>query len=327
MSPQDCGRPLADRMIVGVSCRAATLSTSAAALQPVNDARVTVQHVRQAFEIARVFAVVACVGAGAVRLRDRRASTNRPSSSIRQRLRCTTASSSRPVRADGYAKRVEELQGLMTKAETGAGGSVVAEIAYRPDYVSAQATAASRPTRRGSATAAKARASRPIRHSRARRRARNPPPAAARAASIDASSRPPVVEPVALRQQPLRRRESSSSDCAQARSGRAGDRSRRIARWFAGLARRAPAAAPHIGGTLRSGWPGWRDRQSASTAASSIAIAAPWAANGSMAWPASPMSATGPLAGGTPSTVNSAHLRQLSAAPTIMRAAPTSCAC
>jgi hypothetical protein len=34
---------------------------------------------------------------------------------------------------------VEELQGLMTKAETGAGGSVVAEIAYRPDYLSAQA--------------------------------------------------------------------------------------------------------------------------------------------------------------------------------------------
>ena len=37
------------------------------------------------------------------------------------------------------ATRVEELRGLMTKAETGAGGSVVAEIAYRPDYVSAQA--------------------------------------------------------------------------------------------------------------------------------------------------------------------------------------------
>jgi hypothetical protein len=37
------------------------------------------------------------------------------------------------------ASRVEELQGLMTKAETGAGGSVIAEMAYRPDYVSAQA--------------------------------------------------------------------------------------------------------------------------------------------------------------------------------------------
>src|SRR5262245_47542032 len=43
-----------------------------------------------------------------------------------------------PLR-DGYAKRIAELQGLMAKAETGAGGSVVAEIAYRPDYVSAQA--------------------------------------------------------------------------------------------------------------------------------------------------------------------------------------------
>ena len=40
---------------------------------------------------------------------------------------------------ESYAKRVEELQGLMAKAETGAGGSVVAEIAYRPDYLSAQA--------------------------------------------------------------------------------------------------------------------------------------------------------------------------------------------
>lgn len=39
----------------------------------------------------------------------------------------------------GYAKRIEELQGLMAKAETGAGGSIIAEVAYRPDYLSAQA--------------------------------------------------------------------------------------------------------------------------------------------------------------------------------------------
>lgn len=37
-----------------------------------------------------------------------------------------------------YAKRVEELQGLMAKAETGAGGAIVAEVAYRSDYLSAQ---------------------------------------------------------------------------------------------------------------------------------------------------------------------------------------------
>jgi hypothetical protein len=43
------------------------------------------------------------------------------------------------VARDAYIKRVEELQGLMTKAETGAGGSVIAEVAYRPDYLSAQA--------------------------------------------------------------------------------------------------------------------------------------------------------------------------------------------
>lgn len=38
-----------------------------------------------------------------------------------------------------YARRVEELKGLMNKAETGPGGGVIAELAYRPDYLSAQA--------------------------------------------------------------------------------------------------------------------------------------------------------------------------------------------
>ena len=38
-----------------------------------------------------------------------------------------------------YGKRAEELRGLMVKAESGAAGSIVAEVAYRPDYVSAQA--------------------------------------------------------------------------------------------------------------------------------------------------------------------------------------------
>jgi hypothetical protein len=33
------------------------------------------------------------------------------------------------------ATRAAELQGLMAKAETGVGGSVVAELAYRNDYV------------------------------------------------------------------------------------------------------------------------------------------------------------------------------------------------
>jgi hypothetical protein len=35
--------------------------------------------------------------------------------------------------------RVDELKRLMAKAETGAGGSVVSELAYRPDYATAQA--------------------------------------------------------------------------------------------------------------------------------------------------------------------------------------------
>ncbi|WP_315780693.1 hypothetical protein [Bradyrhizobium sp. SZCCHNPS1003] len=33
------------------------------------------------------------------------------------------------------AARAAELQGLMAKAETGAGGAIVAEVAYRNDYV------------------------------------------------------------------------------------------------------------------------------------------------------------------------------------------------
>ena len=33
------------------------------------------------------------------------------------------------------ATRTAELQGLMAKAETGVGGSVVAEVAYRNDYI------------------------------------------------------------------------------------------------------------------------------------------------------------------------------------------------
>ncbi|MGJ4997807.1 hypothetical protein ACQR0Z_25520 [Bradyrhizobium sp. HKCCYLS3077] len=33
------------------------------------------------------------------------------------------------------ATRTAELQGLMAKAETGAGGAVVAEVAYRNDYI------------------------------------------------------------------------------------------------------------------------------------------------------------------------------------------------
>ncbi len=35
--------------------------------------------------------------------------------------------------------KVDELKRLMAKAETGTGGAVVSELAYRPDYTSAQA--------------------------------------------------------------------------------------------------------------------------------------------------------------------------------------------
>jgi hypothetical protein len=37
------------------------------------------------------------------------------------------------------ATRAAELQGLMSKAETGVGGAVVAEVAYRNDYVAVRA--------------------------------------------------------------------------------------------------------------------------------------------------------------------------------------------
>jgi hypothetical protein len=39
------------------------------------------------------------------------------------------------------AKRAAELQGLMAKAETGVGGSVVSELAYRNDYVAVRGRA------------------------------------------------------------------------------------------------------------------------------------------------------------------------------------------
>jgi hypothetical protein len=39
------------------------------------------------------------------------------------------------------ANRTAELQGLMAKAETGTGGAVVAELAYRNDYVAARGQA------------------------------------------------------------------------------------------------------------------------------------------------------------------------------------------
>jgi hypothetical protein len=39
------------------------------------------------------------------------------------------------------ATRTAELQGLMAKADTGTGGAVVGELAYRNDYISARAQA------------------------------------------------------------------------------------------------------------------------------------------------------------------------------------------
>jgi hypothetical protein len=39
------------------------------------------------------------------------------------------------------ATRTAELQGLIAKADTGVGGSVVGELAYRNDYISARASA------------------------------------------------------------------------------------------------------------------------------------------------------------------------------------------
>jgi hypothetical protein len=40
----------------------------------------------------------------------------------------------------GLALRTAELQGLIAKAETGTGGSVIGELAYRNDYISARAS-------------------------------------------------------------------------------------------------------------------------------------------------------------------------------------------
>jgi hypothetical protein len=44
------------------------------------------------------------------------------------------------VERKAQATRTAELQGLISKAETGVGGSVVGELAYRNDYISARAS-------------------------------------------------------------------------------------------------------------------------------------------------------------------------------------------
>jgi hypothetical protein len=44
------------------------------------------------------------------------------------------------VERKALATRAAELQGLIAKAETGTGGSVVGELAYRNDYISARAS-------------------------------------------------------------------------------------------------------------------------------------------------------------------------------------------
>jgi hypothetical protein len=44
------------------------------------------------------------------------------------------------VERKNLAVRTAELQGLIAKAETGTGGSVVGELAYRNDYISARAS-------------------------------------------------------------------------------------------------------------------------------------------------------------------------------------------
>jgi hypothetical protein len=41
----------------------------------------------------------------------------------------------------GLAKRTADLQALMDKAQTGAGGAVVSELAYRNDYISVRGQA------------------------------------------------------------------------------------------------------------------------------------------------------------------------------------------
>ena len=43
------------------------------------------------------------------------------------------------VERRNLANRAAELQGLMAKAETGVGGTVVAELAYRNDYIAVRA--------------------------------------------------------------------------------------------------------------------------------------------------------------------------------------------
>ncbi len=59
-------------------------------------------------------------------------------SSIPPNTTCITASSWKPS-ARTLAIRAAELQGLMAKADSGAAGPVVAEFAYRNDFITARA--------------------------------------------------------------------------------------------------------------------------------------------------------------------------------------------
>ena len=231
------------------------------------------------------------------------------------------------------ADRAATLQGLMAKAETGVGGSVVAELAYRNEYIAVRGQsqfaeeAWQRNKCRSSPPVADAPALAPMPSKNAKaapasrivgQRGLLRPPARA-------VSRPPVVDPVLPRQHALRSHRTDERGRAPARPRRSDDRSCRSAARCAARGRRARGAA----GRSASAPPGCRRcsrfRRGIWPAPRHPRSPCRRLARRTAAWRGRhrPAARSRRRSIRTPSgTVNSAHLRQSSTAPIIMRAGP-----
>jgi hypothetical protein len=98
-------------------------------------------HLRPAWRAATTAALVLaglCMGlAGCANVGDSMASSAFVDPAKYEQYDCKQLENERKA----IASRTAELQGLMAKAETGVGGSVVAELAYRNDYIAARGQA------------------------------------------------------------------------------------------------------------------------------------------------------------------------------------------
>jgi hypothetical protein len=93
---------------------------------------------RAAITAALLLAVGLCAGlGGCANVGDSMASSAFVDPAKYDNFDCKQLEAERKV----IASRTAELQGLMAKAETGVGGAVVAELAYRNDYIAARGQA------------------------------------------------------------------------------------------------------------------------------------------------------------------------------------------